>query len=278
MIPDWQSNRVHFSGHLQIDYPKVHANIKDALNELQIEPHYLAKTKDVWARDYMPIQIENKKYIEYRYDPDYLQGKRKGYRDLKTYPDIVCSVNNLPTTTKSDLILDGGNVVKSENTIILTDKVAIENRWTKTKTINRLQEIFEVENVVLLSWYKKEKFGHSDGILRFINNNTVLINEIDKTNYPLIKKIEKNGLKIKWLEFDVVKKSKLGWAYINFLQIENVILVPKLNIPEDEQAFKQIREHYKDYVEIKRIVQVDIRELVEYGGGALNCISWTTKE
>ena len=278
MIADWQVNRVYFSGRLKIDYPKNHANIKKALNDLQIEPYYLSDTKDVWARDYMPIQIGKDKFIEYRYDPDYLQGKRKGYRNLKTYPDIVCNTNNLPATTKTDLILDGGNIVKSESTIILTDKVSIENRWTKTQTIIRLREIFKVDNVVLIPWYKKEKFGHSDGVLRFINENTVLINEIEKTNYPLIKKIRKNRLEIEWIEFDVEKTHKLNWAYINFLQTENAILVPKLNIDEDEQAFEQIKELYKAYIDPKRIVQVNVRELIESGGGALNCISWTIKE
>jgi agmatine deiminase len=150
MIPDWQTNRIYLSGRLEIDYPTVHSNIITALNNLQIQPQYLTNTKDIWARDYMPIQIWKDEFIEYRYDPDYLQGKRKGYRDLKTYPDIVCTKNNLPTTIKTDLILDGGNVVKSENTIILTNKVSLENRWTKTETIKRLREIFKVENVILI--------------------------------------------------------------------------------------------------------------------------------
>ena len=50
-------------------------------------------------------------YIEYRYDPDYLQGHWKGCRDSKTYPDVVCDALKLKTE-KSDLIMDGGNLVK----------------------------------------------------------------------------------------------------------------------------------------------------------------------
>lgn len=277
MITDWQTNKVYFSGRLKIDYSTSHANIQNALNALQIEPHYLTDTKDVWARDYMPIQVGKDKFIEYRYDPDYLQGKSKGYRDLKTYPDIVCNRNNLPTTTKSDLLLDGGNLVKSDNSIILTDKVAIENRLTKTETINQLKKTFEVDTVVLIPWYKKEKFGHSDGVVRFINNNTVLLHEIDKTNSILTRKLHESRLDIIWLEFEGKQNKKLNWAYINFLQMENAILVPKLNIEEDEQALVQIQKHFKSFVDAKRVVQVEIRDLVETGSGALNCISWTIK-
>jgi len=277
MIPDWQTNKVYFSDRLEIGYSKSHANILNALNALQIEPRYLTDTKDVWARDYMPIQLGKDKFIEYRYDPDYLQGESKGYRDLKTYPDIVCNRNNLPTTTKSDLLLDGGNLVKSENSIILTDKVAIENRLTKTETINRLKRTFEVDTVVLIPWYKKEKFGHSDGVVRFINNNTVLLHEVDKINSTLTRKLHESKLDIIWLEFEGKKNKKLNWAYLNFLQMDNAILVPKLNIEEDEQALEQIQKHFKSFVDTKRIVQVEIRDIVETGDGALNCISWTIK-
>ncbi len=278
MIPDWQTNRIYFSSRLKADYPKSHANIENTLLELNINALYLNDTKDIWARDYMPIQIQTNKFIEYRYDPDYLQGKRKGYRDVKTYPDIVCSRNNLPKTIKSELILDGGNVVKSENCIILTDKVAIENRLSKSETVNQLKKAFDVEKVILIPWYKKEKFGHSDGVVRFINENTALLHEMDKSNSQLLRKLQENRIEIEWLEFNVLKKNKLSWAYLNFLQIENTLLVPKLGIEEDDQAFKQIKNLYKDCIEENRIRQVFIKDLVENGGGALNCISWTIKE
>jgi agmatine deiminase len=278
MIADWNANIIYFSSRLKDDYPTSHANIENTLHELNINARYLTDTKDIWSRDYMPVQIQVNKFIEYRYDPDYLQGKRKGYRDVKTYPDIVCNRNNLPKTIKSDLILDGGNVVKSENCIILTDKVAIENRLSKSETENQLKKAFDVEKVILIPWYKKEKFGHSDGVVRFIDEKTVLLHEIDKTNFQLLQKLQENRIEIKWLEFNVLKKNKLSWAYLNFLQIENALLIPKLGIDEDDQAFKQIKNHYKNLIDEKRIKQVFIRDIVENGGGALNCISWTIKE
>ena len=81
----------------------------------------------------MPIQINDSKFIEYRYDPDYLQGSWKGCRDLKTYPDIVCDSLKLETE-KSNLIMDGGNLVKSSDCVILTDKIIKENRLSYSKT------------------------------------------------------------------------------------------------------------------------------------------------
>jgi agmatine/peptidylarginine deiminase len=159
----------------------------------------------------------------------------------------------------------------------LTDKVSIENRLTKAETIKRLKRTFQVDKVILIPWYKKEKFGHSDGVVRFINEDTVLLHEADKYNSTLIRPLQENRVQIKWLEFDISKKNKLNWAYLNFLQIENAMLIPKLGIDEDDQAFEQIKNLFKDYIEPQRIVQVNVRDLVEFGKGALNCVAWTIK-
>lgn len=59
--------------------------------------------------------------------------------------------------------------------------------------------------------------------------------------------------------------------------MENAMLIPKLGIGEDGEAFDQIKNYYKDLIDEKRIKQVFIRDIVEKGGGALNCISWTIK-
>jgi hypothetical protein len=129
MIADWQTNKVYFSGILRQRFPEVYNRLTDALNAFGYSPKEIPHTRDIWARDYMPIQVSKNKFIEYRYDPDYLQGGSddKQTRELKTYPDLVCDSMGLKTI-KTDMILDGGNVVKSTNTIILTDKVVWENR------------------------------------------------------------------------------------------------------------------------------------------------------
>ncbi len=277
MIPDWKTNKVFFSDRLVKDYPGNHANILTALKDLQIEPHYLTDTKDIWARDFMPVQISKDEFIEYRYDPDYLLGIWKGFRDSKSYPDIVCTRNKLPGTIKSDLIIDGGNVVKAENAIILTDKVAVENRMTKTEVTNQLKNTFNVDKVVLIPWDKKEIFGHADGVVRFINDNTVLLHQIEEGNPKLIRKLKESRLDIQWLKFDAPKRLKNGWAYLNFLQIDNALLIPKLGFDEDEQAFEQLKNIFKSSIDEKRIVKVDVNDIVMKGGGALNCISWTIK-
>lgn len=279
MITDNQTNKVYFSERLKTDpkYTTTCNEITKILDSFEVRYDFLKKTKDIWARDYMPIQVSDDKFIEYRYDPNYLLSTAKGDRDSKTYPDIVCDWLN-QKTIKTDIILDGGNVIKSKNHVILTDKIVTENQYCcdKTKLIQQLEELFEVEHVILIQWPKAEPYGHTDGMLRFIDEKTVLINEVEKTT-KLEKELKKHGLKWEYLRYELKNPNEdLNWAYINFLQTKDLILLPKLNIEEDEQAFEQMKKYYPDYARNNRITQVDMTEIVKEGG-ALNCISWTIK-
>lgn len=284
MITDKETDIVYFSDLLKSDskFTETCKQITDILDANQINYEFLQNTKDIWARDYMPIQVTKDKLIEYRYDPDYLQGIPKGRRDLKTYPDIVCDSLNL-NTIKSDIILDGGNVIKGSSSVILTDKIVEENKrhYKRQPLIEKLKQLFEVEKVIIIPWDKGEEYGHADGMVRFINDNTVLINE-DFEYYPTdFKKkffgaFRDNNILCEKLSFKVSKKNKRRWAYLNYLQMEDIILLPKFGIDEDEQALEQFKSFFPEYALRDRIIQVFANPL-EKKGGAFNCISWTLK-
>lgn len=278
MISDFETNTVYFSELISEDdrFRKTFKEIEASLDTFKVKANLIPRTKDIWARDYMPIQVIDNKFIEYRYDPDYLQGHWKGCRDSKTYTDIVCDTLKLKTE-KSDLILDGGNFVKSANCIILTDKIVKENQhsYKKNELIQKLHDTFQVDKVILIPWYKKEKFGHSDGVLRFIDSDFVLISHYFRTDSIMLYRLKSAGLKPEFINFKVKKQDKRNWAYINFLQTKDLILLPKFEIDEDGQAFEQIENFYPDYK--GKIAQVKMTDIVKFGG-ALNCITWTTKE
>lgn len=285
MISDFQANTIYFSDLLKKDKKFVETSneISAILDSINISYKFLPPcTRDIWARDYMPIQVSKDKFVEFRYDPDYLQDIGKYGRDIKTYPDLVCDALSLKTI-KSDIFIDGGNVLKSENTVILTDKIVQENKkmYSRKDLFKKLVELFETERVVLIPWDKKEKFGHSDGMLRFISEDKVLVNGIyNKENAfkkDLLKTLEANKINWDWISFDVEKEDSRNWAYINFLQIKDLILIPKFEIEEDNQALEIFKKHFPVYDEKDRIKQVNMRSIVKFGG-ALNCISWTILE
>jgi len=278
MISDSEVNTIYFSERIKSDtrFSKTSNQIFSILDSYGANYELLPGTKDIWARDYMPIQISKEKFVEYRYDPDYLQGDWKNRRDIKTYPDIVCDLIKL-RPDKSDIIMDGGNFVKSSNCIIITDKIVKENRlaYSKAELIKNLQITFEIDKIVLIPWDKLDEYGHADGMIRFINNDTVLINHYYKDDTIMHSRLKQAGLKIEIIEYKVKKRDKRNWAYINFLQTKDLILLPKFDIDEDSQAFEQIENYYTNYK--GKIAQVNMSDIVKFGG-ALNCITWTIKE
>ncbi len=284
MIADSRTNTIYFSDLLRTDesYSETFKDIRQVLGASGMQYDFLDKTKDIWARDYMPIQVSKDKFVAFRFDPDYLQGSGRERRELKTYPDMVCDDLGIKTV-KSDIILDGGNVIKSDNAVIMTEKFLMENwrTYNENGLIHQLEKLFETDRIIIIPKDPEEIYGHSDGMVRFIDNDTVLLNWYYRTcdeyfRKSLLEPIIEKGLKYEWLDLGLEsdKIDAYNWAYINFLQTEDLILVPKLGFKEDDIAFSQICKFYKSYADGGRVFQVDSRQIVEKEG-ALNCLSWT---
>jgi agmatine/peptidylarginine deiminase len=284
MITDKETNLVYFSSLISTkdEYRNFWKKLEPILIENNIDYKLLENTRDIWCRDYMPIQISENKFIEYKYDPDYLQAKK--YRHLKTYTDIICEQINLQTS-KTDLIIDGGNVIKSNNCVILTEKVIIENKpiYKQEETIEKIKKLFEVEKVIIIPWDNDEFYGHADGMIRFLDNKTVLLNwyiELEDCEYKqkLLNILQENGISWKFLNINAKDENKdYNWAYINFLQTNEVILLPIFGIMEDKQAFEEFKQIFPDYDKKEKIIQIDCSEIVK-NQGALNCITWNIKK
>lgn len=279
MITDNPTNRVYFSNLLPEKCPILNAHITEALQKRGIPFFYLVGTKDIWCRDYMPIQIDEGRYILYKYTPNYLQDKIG--LQLQTNPEDVfqTEANQLHSfsgkSTAIDLIIDGGNVVKCGDKIVMTDKVFVENEDKSPEGVQWLLEKAFHSEVVFLPWDRKEKCGHSDGIIHYLGDKRVLMTnyaDFDKTFAQDYLKILEKHFDVAILKYNVKRKHERSWAYINFLQVGNLILVPQLGIPEDEQALEQISNALPDC----EVVGIPALEPVRRDG-ALNCISWNIK-
>lgn len=273
MIQDFDTNIVYLSKWLKNEYPDVFSNLTTVLKSHSVAFDLIPHTNDIWCRDYMPIQIYEDCFVCYKYYPDYLL-KRKSDHKYITDAKNVCKKMNLKCKY-TDIVIDGGNVVKVGNHIIMTEKVLAENRIYQPMALHKeLENLFECE-IIFLPWDKAEKYGHSDGILKPVDSDTVLMtnyHDYDKSVTTEILKRLKSKFNVETLAYDVKQKDKRSWAYINFLSIAGLIVVPQLNIEEDCQAVEQIQSYYPT----QKVVQVDIEKLIPAGGG-LNCITWCMK-
>ena len=279
MITDDLTNSVYFSSLLPEKCPILNAHITEALQKRGIPFFYLSGAKDIWCRDYMPIQIGAERFVFFKYTPDYLQDKT-GLK-IQTYPEDVFQneSNNLkkllPQSSTIDLVLDGGNVVKCGDKIVMTNKVFVENQDKSNRIVPwLLQGAFECD-IIFLPWDREEKYGHSDGIIHYLGNNRVLMTnyaDFDKDYAKEYLQILEKHFEVVTLKYNVKRKHQRSWAYINFLQVGNLVLVPQLGLPEDEQALQQI----SDAMPHCEVIGIPALEAVGRGG-ALNCISWNIK-
>jgi hypothetical protein len=163
MTTDFQTTKVYFSSWLPTTCPKLWASMRDVLQNEGIDYAFLRDTADIWCRDYMPIQTSSEEMVVYQYRPDYLSTPKMCKYITNTelmleqikheYPDVVVKYLNL--------VIDGGNVVKCDDTIVMTEKVFKENPdWPEFMIIDKLQEAFGYE-VLFLPWDRTEEYGHS---------------------------------------------------------------------------------------------------------------------
>ena len=274
MINDYQTNVVYLADGIR-HYMPLAINLFNALDREEIEVHLLRHTesaKHVWARDYMPLQLDENRFLQYRYAPDYLRNDPDYIPPYET----ICRGLHLKCK-KTNLVIDGGNVVKSGNRVIMTEKVFKENPGYTPEYLRRLlEEAFECE-ICFVPWDRYELFGHADGMVRSIGDNYVLMNnyvDFDKSFRDKLKReLEIAGFYVVELHYDMPRPSKQSWAYLNFLQVKNCIFVPGLRIREDEMAIEQIQKYYPHH---KVVLVPDCLSLVR-DGGALNCISWNIR-
>jgi agmatine deiminase len=62
--------------------------------------------------------------------------------------------------------------------------------------------------------------------------------------------------------------------YINYLHVDNLVVVPQFGLNEDNDAFRTIQD---ELGKSNTVVPFQAKVIAE-DGGVLNCVSWTIKE
>lgn len=276
MITDPQTTTVYFSDLLPEKCPALYQSLDTILREKNVKHHLLPNTRDIWCRDYMPIQTDEKRFVFYKYSPDYLQKPhlKRTITDVTQIGAVDCLWQG--EVVKLDLVVDGGNVVKCGDKIVMTEKVFFENKDKSREEVRRLLEKAFLCDVVFLPWDKEEIYGHSDGIIHYAGGNRVLMTNYSDSDADMARKFTRildKHFEVIHLEYNVKRKHRRSWAYINYLQIGNLVLVPQLGYPEDEQAVRQIAQALPQC----EVIGIEALEAVRKGG-ALNCISWNVRK
>ena len=127
----------------------------------------------------------------------------------------------------SDIILDGGNIISCGDKVIMTDKIIKENpHYDRNTLIDTISSLLEAE-IVLIPQDSYEEYGHSDGMVRYMGNGHVLLN-----NYcDVDKALRKRLLSALQPHFDITELhygtyTDRSWAYLNFLHVGQHLFIP----------------------------------------------------
>ena len=273
MITNFETNKVFIAiGLTSPNYIDATSHLLGGMHRHNVEWSFLPHTSspfNIWARDYMPIQVSKEKFVRFNYNPDYLINSPE-YK-----PNTLTILSGIGIQyIDSDIIIDGGNVISCGDKVIMTDKIIRENpHYRHNKLIDTLSNLVEAE-IILIPEDKYDEYGHADGMVRYMGNGKVLLNnycDFDKTLRKKILADLRPHFEIVELHYDAYTDK--SWAYINFLHVGQHIFVPKLEDKLVEKAFRQITEAYPQC----ECHQIWNCESIVREGGALNCCTWNIR-
>lgn len=276
-------------------YQQLKKHLKGQLQEIQQDK------KNPWCRDYLPVRNAAGQLVQFKYAPGYMTDTKKWKARI---PEPKALHKELGLTgdqvAYSNIILDGGNVELRGRKAIVSDRVFRDNRQNdkykdELRLLNALQEALDVEQLIIVPQHPFDFTGHVDGLVRFIDADTVLINNLQPDldfaldeaerikNPPKCKQIEawyyaflmalsNAGLQWETLPYSATSNGKdkdAAGIYLNFLQLEDCIIMPVFGRKEDKEAATKLRKLYN-----KEVIKVEASELAREGG-IINCISWT---
>lgn len=265
---------------------------------------------DIWIRDFGTVGQINP--VKVGYQPQYLD-KRWSKVTQNTFLDFLKKSGvqivkkgledkreNLSSASLSleyypEIYIDGGNVVYDFNgNAIMTDRFISENKQFKDKESARsaVSNALGFSNVVIISQYgnvNEDTTGHSDGMVSFIDDNTVAYGQLDEPHQSQMVNELKAGLpNFKLVElpsyyFDE-KDSKIQFTsacgcHVNSLTTKDFLYMPTFGhdpksqakgytVANDEEVFNIVKSNTT-----KQVVKVPVPYEVCILGGSVRCLS-----
>ncbi|MBU1038641.1 agmatine deiminase family protein [Patescibacteria group bacterium] len=253
---------------------------------------YITDYADVWLRDYGPTFLKNnlkeKAWVKWQYNA---YGHK--FTDLLKDNNVFDLLDKKITGQKflTDFIMEGGAMEVNGQGLALTTEECLLNpnrnsSLSKQDTEQLLKDYLGVDKVI---WLKQglvndHTDGHIDEIARFVNTNTILVTWTDDKNNPNYERLVENYnlllnqttaqgdklniVKLPLPEIFYDNGQLMPASYANFYLANNCLLLPKFNLPSDQEAQKIIGHYFSD----RLITLIDCNDLL-YGGGAIHCIT-----
>ena len=233
---------------------------------------------DMWMRDFPPTMP--KQQVKFKYRPQYISTEQAKFDEGNF--EKFASVVGLPQLRGSDLVLEGGNIVDNGFDIaITTDRTYDDNpTMSHQEFVNKLETAIHRKVAVLPD--PEDTTGHADGVVTFVENNTLLISLFDDADGPSFYDAMETAVLDVFPNLTVVplpcyaKKGKTqGFvsaegSYANSLVTNNAVYLPFFaNQTSNDRAFAAFKNNTN-----KDIIPVYNASKVPVLGGSLRCMTW----
>lgn len=280
------SRTVFISDGLSRLFPQVNSCIRSSLKSVGVAVATVGGTDNIWIRDWSAIPTAIGP-VRFRYDLP----SRSTWNILDISSAEMWKFN----AGRVPIFLDGGNVVQNDKFAIVTEAVFTNNPTLSRPTLIRILESLLGKHLIIIPVEPGDTLGHSDGIVAFTDNGSVLLNnyaaeevaEMDAYERTIRQTLATYGLETHPFPFAYYKCPDLGETefrqkypnadelnpcvgyYINGLFLPEIALVPQFGFtPEDEEAMEAATKHFPN----REIHPIECHDLAMHGG-VLHCVT-----
>src|SRR5687768_13552370 len=162
---------------LQTDHRAISNALTSTCQENGIQVNVIHGAKDLWCRDFMPVQVTPAKFVQFNFQPKYYQHPK--------WIHLQTDVSQLQyflegEIMQSDIILDGGNLCGYQRKYILTDRIFQDNNMPKEDLLAGLYGLLDARDIIVIPRLPYDITGHADGMVCFVNNDTLLVSDFTK--------------------------------------------------------------------------------------------------
>ncbi|MDC5705769.1 agmatine deiminase family protein [Vibrio europaeus] len=236
---------------------------------------------DIWARDYSLSNTENP--IMFRYTSAAQGHGKEGQSEADYIQEKFAELSESAGLKfiESDLLNDGGNFVDDyAGNAVVSRKFLRDNRLTEEKAREVLTKLAGLKNIAFIDSDEQGGLEHSDGVVSFVDTNTLIINSYseDPVYAEKLKSDLRRGLPnviiheiVTPYDDSEIYDDRFGSAcglYTNALVTPNRIYLPQFGIPEDKKALEQVQK-----ATTRQVVPIASANVCHMGGG-VRCTAW----
>jgi len=232
--------------------------------------------RDIWMRDFTTVNPMQPVQFTYTWASMTQKLSKEVQKSFSQFADRY-QIHR----AKTDLMLDGGNLVDDyAGRVITTTRFIEDNGLNYNEAKQELKATLGATEVAILE-PDEEMLAHSDGMVSWVDKNTLLVNDYSKTpsfrtavmkelktSFPTAKIVEvpveyKTNPKGQWEGFE----SACG-VNLNATVTYHNIYVPTFNMPHDQKALTIIKQNTS-----KKVIPINAENVCPMGG-SVRCLTW----